>query len=215
MSLIIDKETEPGFEALQGRRTIVYKDGRQIYYQGDPADSLLAISSGAVRLSTMSPDGQEVTLGVMRPPEAISDGLLSGKRSTDAYASGLTTVIPIGFRSLTDIPGFNFIDDLLTPLARQLRKRTLLYRDLITKPVIARFAGFLLREANEQQVYETLNTQHTLGTIIGCTRESINAALRELRKKELVIYSKSRRISRYEITDPTGLEELSETYHHP
>jgi CRP-like cAMP-binding protein len=59
-----------------------------LFSRGDPGDRLYVLASGLVRIGAMSPDGREVTYGLIRPGQvfgeiAVLDG---GPRSADASA---------------------------------------------------------------------------------------------------------------------------------
>ena len=77
--------------------------GTLLFMKGDPGDRLYIIVSGLVRIATISPDGQEITLNLLSDGQmfgeiAILDG---GFRTADATAVEETQLLAIERRDLT------------------------------------------------------------------------------------------------------------------
>lgn len=211
MSLIIENRTNAlDLSFIAGEKRKRYPSGSCIYFQEDPSGLPLVIAEGAVKLSVLSPKGQQTTLGLVKPPEILIDGCLSdGRRSSDAYAVNETTVIPVSFNDLSGIPDFDVLSYLLTQTARQLRERTERYRELTTLRIKTRLARFLLREFCGKEMFETTATQSEISYIIGASRESTNSNLGLLKEKEIIGCRKSRMVTHYQVLNPEGLMKLA------
>jgi CRP-like cAMP-binding protein len=82
-----------------------YEPGDAIYTQGGPADSVLYILDGEIKLSVVSPEGREAVVAVLGPDEFFGEGALANRptRSGSATAMVPSRVIAIpgaGMRAL-------------------------------------------------------------------------------------------------------------------
>lgn len=69
--------------------------GQMIFQRGDSDDRMIAVLTGRIRLSLMTPQGRELVLTSVGPGEVLGElALLDGEpRSTDAMATEATTAI--------------------------------------------------------------------------------------------------------------------------
>src|SRR5581483_9915258 len=63
------------FPELPSRRLA---SGERLYLVGSPARTVYSVRSGLIRTSAVSPDGQEVILGVFRPGDVLGELCLCG-----------------------------------------------------------------------------------------------------------------------------------------
>ena len=72
-----------------------YKDGALICARGDMPEAWMACAKGAIRVSSTSFTGRQVTLAYIEPGVWVGDmALFDGdKRTHDAYAHGETTLL--------------------------------------------------------------------------------------------------------------------------
>src|SRR4029450_10018164 len=72
-------------------RTLVdYQPAAAIYSQGDPADTVLYIQHGTVKLSVLSRSGKEAVVGMLGPGDFFGEGALAGQPVGLAPATPLT-----------------------------------------------------------------------------------------------------------------------------
>ena len=57
------------------------RTGRNIFRQGQPADSLFYLRRGKVKLTAISPQGKEAIVAVLDAGEFFGEGCLAGQRS--------------------------------------------------------------------------------------------------------------------------------------
>jgi len=159
-----------------------YRRGELIFVQGDPSRGLYIVSEGRVKLSLTSPEGREVILDLLGPGEVFGElALLDGEpRSTDAVAVEPSELL------LLDRDEFltyvrqrpELAIDLLSILARRLRRETQVLQDAAFVDVPARLARTILQVAEAPspsgQLLTPRLTQSDLAGMVGTTREALN-----------------------------------------
>lgn len=164
--------------------------GDTIFLMGDPGDSLMAVLTGTVRISSPSQDGKEIILGMMQPGEFFGElALLDGKeRSADAKAMTAVTLAILHrrdvLRFLEQNPGA--WQSMVEVLCERLRRTTVQITEVALLELPVQLAKALLRlagagdDAEVADVNRTVTlSQRELGNIVGATRESVNKCMRE------------------------------------
>src|SRR5437763_15955328 len=72
------------------RRRADYAPAAVIFAQGDPADTVLYIQHGSVKLSVLSQAGKEAIVGVLGPGDFFGEGALAGQPVRLATATAMT-----------------------------------------------------------------------------------------------------------------------------
>lgn len=170
-----------------------YPASRVIFSKGSPGDSMMAVLSGRVKISSSSPEGKEIVLGIINAGEIFGEiALLDGKeRTADAVAMTDCELLVLSRRNL--LPFLERRPDiciaLLGILCERLRRTNEQVEDLSLRHVESRIAKTLLRfarrdgqsQSGELRVEPKLS-QSELGNIVGVTRESINKHLQTLQR---------------------------------
>ena len=182
--------TEEELDAVLARASMQrFRPGETILRQGDPGVSMMVVVQGRVRLSVASPEGQEVSLGVLGPGEVLGEMALldGGERSTGAVGAsdGVLLVIPRGdFMPLLE-QSAGLCLRLMRVLCGRLRRANAAAEEMATLDVAGRLGRVLLRLAEGWGARETgalrvplRLSQKDLGTMIGASREKVNRALR-------------------------------------
>jgi CRP-like cAMP-binding protein len=167
-----------------------FTGGDTIFLMGDPGDSLMAVLTGTVRISSPSQDGKEIILGMMQPGEFFGElALLDGKeRSADAKAMTAVTLAILHRRDV-----LRFLDQnpsawqsMVEVLCERLRRTTVQITEVALLELPVRLAKALLRLAgagDEAEVTDIKRTvtlsQRELGNIVGASRESVNKCMSE------------------------------------
>jgi len=169
-------------------RTIRVSAREQLFTKGDPGDRLYLVAHGVIRISALSPEGREVTYGLIKAGElfgeiAVLDG---GRRSADATALEPSELLALDRRDVVD-----FIDrhpalalHLLRVLCERLRRADDLLEDVVFLSLPGRLAKHLLvlagtlssREAPDSAPTIRLSQQE-LADHLGISRESVNKVL--------------------------------------
>jgi CRP-like cAMP-binding protein len=178
-------------QALASRAVVKrYRRGEAIVRQGDPGDSLHVVVEGVVRITSLSPSGEEFTFATMRPGESVGElSLLDGRaRSANAIASEATRTLVIDRSDflawLLDHPAAAVT--LLESLSLMVRRLSDTVTDLTSLDLAHRLAKLLLHLANGEggeslsgQVRVRI-TQDELASMLGVSRQSVNKELNRL-----------------------------------
>jgi CRP/FNR family transcriptional regulator, cyclic AMP receptor protein len=185
-------------KANVGRTISKYRKNQIVFSQGDPADSVLYIRDGKVKVTVISEQGKEAVVAVLGPDEFCGEGCLTGQLRRVATAAAMTeceimrlekaTIV----RVLHDEPAFSemFISHLL---ARTLRVEADLVDQLFNSSE-KRLARALLLLANfgKEGRPETIIakvSQATLAEMIGTTRSRVSHFMNKFRELGFVKYN--------------------------
>jgi CRP/FNR family cyclic AMP-dependent transcriptional regulator len=164
-------------------------DGALLTARGTAADEWCGVAKGAVRISSVSLSGKQITLtyaepGVWFGDIALFDGL---PRTHDANAHGDTTLLVVrkpDFRELLACH-VELYDALLRLQCRRLRLMFDAVEDLYTRPLAARLAKQLLLLARSYGVAEGEQiriglqlAQEDLAQLLGASRQRVNQELK-------------------------------------
>jgi CRP/FNR family cyclic AMP-dependent transcriptional regulator len=168
-------------------------DGAPLAAKGSPAEDWTGVAKGAVRVSSVSLSGKQVSLTYVEPGTwfgdiALFDGL---PRTHDATAHGPTTLLIVrkaDFRELLS-QHVELYDALLRLNCRRLRLMFNLIEDLNTKPLAARLAKQLLLLAKSYGIAQGEEiriglqlAQEDLAQLLGASRQRVNQELKELER---------------------------------
>jgi 5-methyltetrahydrofolate--homocysteine methyltransferase len=167
--------------------------GSILYWQGDPVERLYAIQEGAVKISSVSPDGKIYSHGI------LGSGHLLG--ATDYFLDSIheTTAEIIESANLVVIPSSDFQSaisqnsEFSSVVMRELAKEAKLHltkaQDLSFLDVQQRLKQSLIQLAAEHglQTQEGVKidvpvTHEDMGELINANRTTITLALQELKK---------------------------------
>ncbi len=164
-------------------------DGDPLASRGEPAEAWCGVARGAVRISTVSLSGKQITLTYAEPgiwfgDIALFDGL---PRTHDADAHGATTLLMVrkpDFKCLLS-QHVELYDALLRLNCRRLRLMFDQFEDLNTRPLQARLAKQILllaRSYGTAQGEETriglVLAQEDLAQLLGASRQRVNQELK-------------------------------------
>ena len=177
-----------------------YKDGELICARGDAADEWSAVARGAVRVSSTSITGKQVTLTYVEPGIWFGDvAIFDGDRRThDAYAHGDTTMLSVSRGDLRKIltQHVELYEALLRLHARRIRQLFGLVEDLNTLPLRSRLAKQLshlvrsygvpsLSDGREVRIGLQL-AQEELAQLLGASRQRVNQELKAMERDEVI-----------------------------
>ncbi len=199
-------ETGPWFSSLSQdlraailARALVRRlaDGAPLASRGQPAEEWCGVAAGAVRVSSVSLSGKQVSLTYVEPGSwfgdiALFDGL---PRTHDADAHGATTLLVVrkpDFRELLS-HHVELYEALLRLNCRRLRIMFNLVEDLNTRPLAARLAKNLLMLAKSYGIAQEDGVriglqlaQEDLAQLVGASRQRVNQELKTLEREGAV-----------------------------
>jgi len=177
-----------------------YKDGELITARGEPPEQWIACAKGAVRVSSTSISGKQITLTYVEPGIWFGDvAIFDGDRRThDAYAHGDTSTLCVAKADFKKILGLHteLYEALLRLHARRIRQLYGLVEDLNTLPLRARLAKQLLHlvrsygvpslsDGSEVRIGLQL-AQEELAQLLGASRQRVNQELKSMEREETI-----------------------------
>ena len=74
----------------EGRKIAPFEKKQTIFVQGDAADAVFYIQSGKVKLTVVSNNGKEATIGILSEKDFFGEGCLAGQSLRMAAATAMT-----------------------------------------------------------------------------------------------------------------------------
>jgi CRP-like cAMP-binding protein len=199
-----------------------FRRGEVIFHEGDPADALHVVASGAVKIVLSSDEGDEAIIATLHPGDFFGElSLLDGSpRSATATAVEATETVSLPRDTFLEEIGRSdrLRDCLLRSLAAELRRLTGHVEELHFLDLSGRLASRLVRLAQEadpppqrtddgrlEARLEWPFTQSDLAAMIGATRQSVNRLLVDLVDRGLVRIERETLV----IPDLDRLEQLA------
>jgi CRP/FNR family cyclic AMP-dependent transcriptional regulator len=185
-------------EAILARASVRrVPDGTQVTARGEPAGEWIGVAHGAVRVSTVSLAGKQVTLTYVEPGVwfgdiALVDGL---PRTHDSTAHGETTLLLVRKPDFKELLArhVELYEALLVLNCRRLRLTFGLIEDFATLPLAARLAKQLLvlaksygvEQGGELRIGLAL-AQEDLAHMLGASRQRVNQELKGFEREGAV-----------------------------
>jgi len=182
----------------RGKTALEYGVNRTIFAQGDPADSVYYLRTGAVKLTVTSQQGKEVIVTILGAKEFFGEGCLAGQvsRASAAIALGDCTLCRIEkalmARMLHEQHGISqlfvhhllsrnlrFEGDLVDQLFNSSEKR--LARTLL---LLAHFG----KESRAEIIHPGINQEH-LAQMVGTTRSRVSHFMNKFRSLGFIDYA--------------------------
>ena len=190
--------------------------GEVIVRQGDRVSSLFLVTSGAVRLSSVTASGREIVVGLLCRGDLFGESALLGDPSlVRAQAVGPTTVLALPIPSMRAMlertPAT--AEELLRLIAARLHRTSAALEDAMAADLPRRVVGRLRELADDHGVpgphgvrLRIPLTQDELARMVGASRESVNRTVGALAARGVI----RTRGGRYVITDPDALRDAAE-----
>jgi CRP/FNR family cyclic AMP-dependent transcriptional regulator len=180
-----------------------YRAGEVIFHQEDPGVSLHIIKSGRVKITTTSPEGEEIVMAILDERDSFGEiALLDGKpRSANAVAMEATRTLTLDRGDFLDIMTRNpeMVSAVLAAVAAGWRRTSHLLEDAIFLDLPGRLAKRLLQLAEKHGIRTEMGieidlslTQQDLAAAVGVSREALNKQLGLFQERGLVALAKKR-----------------------
>jgi len=165
-----------------------YRQGETIFYKDDPGSVLYIIKDGQVKITTSSPEGEEVILAIFTNGDFFGELSLldENPRSASAVALAPTEVLTLNRSNFLDFirryP--DLVSDILATLSRRLRRTDTLVEDAAFLDLPARLAKRLLQlgdshgiKTDEGIEIDLHLTQQDVANLVGASRVAVNKQL--------------------------------------
>jgi CRP-like cAMP-binding protein len=184
--------------------------GEMVLFEGEPAEALYFVASGAVKVFMTSVEGKEQILNIVRPGESFNEVPIFDEEPNPASAQAIGAVILYGIRKsdleiiLRDHPKVAL--NVIKVLASQVRHLVSLVEDLSFRRVIGRVAKILLEQAGDGTGPRPRLTQQEMAAMAGTAREVVGRSLKSLEEDGAIRLDRHRIV----ITDKEALKGMTE-----
>jgi CRP/FNR family cyclic AMP-dependent transcriptional regulator len=182
----------------EGRRVLHFGKKQVVFAQGDATDAVFYVQKGKIKLTVLSGNGKEATIGILGEGDFFGEGCLAGQRQRMGSASAMTgcDILRIEkgvmmqalhrehkmsdmFVSYLLARNIRYEEDLVDQLFNSSEKR--LARILL---LLARFG----KEGMPEKVVPEIS-QGTLAEMVGTTRSRVNFFMNRFRKLGFIHYN--------------------------
>lgn len=180
------------------RRIIKYARSENIYSQGDPANGVMYIQAGGVKLTVINEDGKEAVVAILGPGDFFGEGCLAAQSVCMGTSTAMvpTSILFIEKNEMMRVLRTEHgLSDLF--ITHMLAKNIRVEQDLIdqlfnsSEKRLARALLLLARYGKEDQPHGTLPkiSQETLAEMIGTTRSRVNFFMNKFRTLGFIKYN--------------------------
>lgn len=195
-----------------------YTAGSHLHEQGAPAAHVYTIRSGMVKLSVMSPDGEERVLRVLKAGALAGlDAIVSGRYGQTAVALGPVKAcrIPIELIKTLSTESPRLHGKLMEKWGEALQEAEAWFAELNSGQSDQRVARFVLRMLDPEpdqygRIYAQLFKREDMGAMLGLTLETVSRKVSAL-KKAGIISSTAGLQGRVEVLDVPALRVMAES----
>lgn len=180
------------------RKVVEYPRNEVIFSQGDPANSVMYIQKGGVKLSVLSEAGKEAVVAMLGPGDFFGEGALAGQpvRMGTATAFTVSTVLVVEKQQMIQVlHEEHALSDrfIAYTLARNIRIEADLVDQLFnsSEKRLARALLLLARygkQGHRQRMLPKIS-QETLAEMIGTTRSRVNFFMNKFKKLGFIEYN--------------------------
>ena len=187
-----------------------FETGKMILLEGESAESLYFVKSGAVKIYKTSTDGKEQIINIVQPGESFNDAAAFDDlpNLTNAQAIGPTILYGVSKSDLRVIVQNHprVASNVIKVLVNQVRHLVSLVEDLSFKRVIDRIAKILLKYAGDGATPKPRLTQQEMASMAGTVREVVGRSLKALEARKLIRIEHHRIV----VTDEEALKDMAE-----
>jgi len=182
------------------RRVVEYKKLQKIYSQGDPANTVMYVQKGRVRLSVVNEAGKEAVLAIVGPGDFFGEGSMAGQAVRMGTASAMmsTTLLAIEKNEMIRVlhSEHAFSDRFVSfMLSRNIRIEEDLIDQLFnsSEKRLARILLLLARYGKDKDLKPQTElpkvSQEVLAEMVGTTRGRVNFFMNKFRKLGFIDYN--------------------------
>ncbi len=180
------------------RKVSEYRRNESIYSQGDPAETVMYVQKGGVKLSVVNGSGKEAVVAMFGPTDFFGEGCMAGQTlrmgTTKAVTPTTLLVIQKG-ELLRVLHAEHELSDHF--IAYMLAHNIRIEEDLIdqlfnsSEKRLARTLLLLARYGKQEQPDRILPkvSQETLASMVGTTRSRVNFFMNKFRKLGFIEYN--------------------------
>ena len=182
----------------EGRKFVLVPKKQTIFAQGDPSDAVFYIQNGKVKLTVVSNDGKEATIGILSESDFFGEGCLAGQSRRMASATALTDAAVLRIEKSAMMRVLHREHTLSDMFVAYLLARNIRYEEDLVDQLFnsseKRLARILLllahfgKEGTPETVVPKIG-QETLAEMVGTTRSRVSFFMNRFRKLGFIDYN--------------------------
>ena len=182
----------------EGRKIVAFPAKQTIFAQGDPTDAVFYVQTGKVRLTVVSNDGKEATIGILGEGEFFGEGALAGQPLRMGSAAAMTDCAILRIDKKAMMQALHREHELSDLFVAHLLARNIRYEEDLVDHLFnsseKRLARTLLllahfgKEGTPETVVPKIS-QETLAEMIGTTRSRVSFFMNRFRKLGFIHYN--------------------------
>jgi CRP/FNR family transcriptional regulator, cyclic AMP receptor protein len=182
----------------EGRRSVGVPEKRVIYAQGAAADAVFYIQTGTVRLTVVSEQGKEATIGILNPGDFCGEGCLTGQPVRLGSATAMTACELMRIDKKAMLLALHRHSKLADMFMAYVLRRNIRYEadlvDQLFNSSEKRLARTLLllahfgKEGAPERVVHKIS-QETLAEMVGTTRSRVSFFMNKFKKLGFIEYN--------------------------
>lgn len=205
---VLDVEAQEFLKARSSPRE--FEPDQIIQQRGEQGDGLWWIETGSVSVGQFLPDGEFRRLALLGPGDSYGElALFAGRpRVVDAVARVVCRVrfVPADAIDHMFAARPETMRQMLTAMAQQLQESLGMITGTRRGASLARVAGLLRNLCGEADASAEITiTQQEIGELLGLTRATVNLALGELERRDVL----KRSYGKIAVTQPEALGQLA------
>ena len=181
----------------EGRKALRFAKKQPVFAQGDPTDSVFYIQKGKIKLTVISSNGKEATIGILGEGDFFGEGCLAGQKLRMGSATAITSCDILRIDKTTMMEALHRERKMSDMFVAYLLARNIRYEEDLVDQLFnsseKRLARILLllaqfgKEGVPQTVIPEIS-QATLAEMVGTTRPRVNFFLNRFRKLGFIHY---------------------------
>jgi CRP-like cAMP-binding protein len=181
-----------------GKSETRYQRDQIVYSQGDPADFVLYVRAGTVKVTVASEAGKEAVVAILQPGSFCGEDCLTGHRLRTATVTALTECVLTRLLKARIIHALHDDAEFSELFTRYLMERNIrLQEDLVdqllnsTERRLARLLLILANYGKEDRPDPIIPkiTQETLADMVGTSRTHVNFFMNKFRQLGFIDYN--------------------------
>ena len=182
----------------EGRKFVLFPKKQRIFAQGDTANAVFHIQTGKVRLTVVSNDGKEATIGILGDGEFFGEGALAGQALRMGSATAMTDCAVLRIDKKAMIEALHREHELSDLFVAYLLARNIRYEEDLVDQLFnsseKRLARILLllahfgKDGTPDTVVPKIS-QETLADMVGTTRSRVSFFMNRFRKLGFIHYN--------------------------
>jgi CRP-like cAMP-binding protein len=182
----------------EGRKALLFPKKQTIFAQGDPADAVFYLQTGKVRLTVVSKEGKEATIGILSDGSFFGEGSLAGQLLRMSTATAMTDCAVLRIEKKAMVAALHREHTLSDLFVAYLLTRNIRYEEDLVDQLFnsseKRLARVLLmlahfgKEGIPESVVPKIS-QETLAEMVGTTRSRVSFFMNRFRKLGFIDYA--------------------------